>query len=261
MWGNGVMFTALLGAAKDDPKTYRPATRRVLQIDGSILGRQGARSPATSQPHPRRRQRQVLRRQRLDGHHVRRGVRADAATAVTSSGPRRRSPSSSRGWDDAARRRHLVARATQGRHEEHLRQRARRRRLPAPRDASTARQGQGQFRVAIARRIVDWTTRDAPDRRTACSRQHPRGTGKLNHGKLTYNTALMIRAYPRPPPRHRRRGFLRQAQRSAKAVRLVPRQVRARLSRSAEVVAPAGRGRPGDVPRNRATSLAAAGDE
>jgi hypothetical protein len=214
MWGNGVMFTALLGAARHEPKSYRPqlamffkAMDRYWDAKVKIPGYEPSptRGGGNDKYYDDNAWMVIAYVEAFEMTQDRRYLqRAEQTLRFVLSG-----------WDDErgggiwwheghkAGSKNTCANAPAAVGclviAKHL--------PPAKATAS----------VDTARKIVDWTTTTLQAKDGLFADSIHVETGKLNGAKLTYNTALMIRAYLGLYRATGEEEFLRQAQRSAKA--------------------------------------------
>jgi hypothetical protein len=213
MWGNGVMFTALLGAARDDPATYRPrldaffkSMDRYWDAKSKIPGYEPSptKGNGNDKYYDDNAWMVIMYVEAFELTNDRRYLdRAEATLAFVLSG-----------WDDRrgggiwwhekhkAGTKNTCANAPAA---------VGCLRLAAHQPPDKARES-----IAWARRIVEWTTRTLQSDEGLFIDNIRVDSGQLNHGKLTYNTALMTRAYL---GLHRATGdetFLNQATRTAK---------------------------------------------
>lgn len=192
MWGNGIQMTALLGAARHDPRTYRPTLDRFfIAMDAywDRLAPLGGYEPAPTVGN---------------GHDKYYDDNAWIAIACVEAfeltNDRRyldRAEATLRfvlsGWDDA-----------RGGgiwwHEGH-KEGSKNTCANAPAAVACLRVAQHQSperaaeSIAMARRIVDWTVATLEDEDGLFADSIRVDTGRLNRDRLTYNTALMTRAF------------------------------------------------------------------
>ncbi len=192
MWGNGIMFSALVGAARHEPKTYLPIMSRFFT---SLDGYWDAKCAVPGyEPAPTRGNGNdkyyddnawmvltFIEAHELTGEAKYKRRALESLNSVLS------------GWDDAqgggiwwhvahkddAKNTCVNAPAAVGcLNVAHYQ---------APADAKASRE--------LARRIVDWTVKTLEADDGLFYDNIKVSTGTINTAKLTYNTALMIRAY------------------------------------------------------------------
>ena len=179
VWLQSVMFSNLVAAARSEPDTYGPLLHKVLHGARRLLGFESQNPRLRSRTHPRQRQRQVLRRQRLAGDHVPRSLRDEPRPALPQAGGRDAQIRAER-LGRGERRRNLVASKAQGRHQERLRQRAGGGGLPAageiprgttPRRSSIRPARSSSGRSALYRRTTACltTARSSPAARSSAA--------------------------------------------------------------------------------------------
>lgn len=213
MWGNGIMFTALIGAARHDARTYSlpmsqffNAMNRYWDSRAPIPGYEASQKLGGHDKYYDDNAWMVLAcleafEMTQDRAYLDRAQQA--LTFVLS------------GWDD------------QGGggiwwQETHLRN-SKNTCSNAPAAVSClcfARYlpaDQARENVAMARKIVDWTTKNLETDDGLFADSISLRTGKINGGKLTYNTALMIRAFLGLWGADGDQRFLEKAQRAAAA--------------------------------------------
>ena len=214
MWANGVMFTALLGGAKHDPPTYRPqldaffkAMDRYWDAKVKIPGYEPSptRGGGNDKYYDDNAWMVIAYVEAFELTKDRRYLRrAEETLAFVLSG-----------WDDAAgggiwwhegRKAGTKNACANG---------------PAAfaclRLATHQSPEKAAVSVATARKIVAWTTQTLQTKAGRFADSIDAQTGELNPAQLTYNTALMIRAFMGLYRATGEEEFLRQAQRSAQA--------------------------------------------
>lgn len=188
MWGNGVMFSALVAAARHEPRTYRPVLSRFF---ASMDRYWDSKAPIPGyEPWPTRgngndkyyddNQWMVLTfLEAYDlTHDPRYLTRADQALRFSLSG-----------WDDQLG-------GGIWWHEQH-KDGSKNTCSNAPAAVACLRMAEYRRReqnIDWARRIVRWTSQHLQDRDGLFFDNKKVESGKLNRDKLTYNTALMLRA-------------------------------------------------------------------
>jgi uncharacterized protein YyaL (SSP411 family) len=188
MWGNGVMFSALVAAAKHDPRVYHPILSRFFDSLERYWDIEA--KPPGYEPWPTHgggndkyyddNEWMVLTF--LDAYELTREekylVRADAALRFSLSG-----------WDDALG-------GGIWWHEQH-KDGTKNTCSNAPAAVACLRMAEHRRRaenIAWARKIVAWTNEHLQDTDGLFFDRKKVATGALNRDKLTYNTALMLRA-------------------------------------------------------------------
>ena len=188
MWGNGVMFSALVAAAKHEPRIYRPIMSRFF--DSLERYWDAKANPPGYEPYPTRgggndkyyddNQWMVLTF--LDAYELTREerylVRADEALRFSLSG-----------WDDALG-------GGIWWHEQH-KDDTKNTCANAPAAVACLRMAEHRRReenIAWARKIVAWTNEHFRDSGGLFFDRKNAETGELVRHRLTYNTGLMLRA-------------------------------------------------------------------
>ena len=192
MWGNGIMFSALLGAARNDPQTYAPLVPRFFQAMNRYWD---TKAPIPSyEPAPTN----------GNGHDKYYDDNAWMVLACLEAYDMTHDPRySSRaqqtltfvlsGWDD-----------TLGGgiwwHEKHKSD-SKNTCANAPAAvgclwmAAYLPPEKAKASIDMARKIVDWTETTFEEKDGLYADSVSAATGKMNRDRLTYNTALMIRAF------------------------------------------------------------------
>jgi hypothetical protein len=214
MWANGVMFTALLGGAKHDPQTYRPqldaffkAMDRYWDAKVKIPGYEPSptRGGGNDKYYDDNAWMVIAYVEAFELTKDRRYLRRAEETLdfVLS------------GWDDArgggiwwheqhkAGTKNTCANAPAA--------------VACLRLANHQPPEKAEASIATAKKIVAWTTQTFQTKAGRFADSIDVETGELNPAQLTYNTALMIRAFHGLYGTTGNVAWLRQAQRSAKA--------------------------------------------
>ena len=187
MWGNGVMFSALVAAAKHEPRVYRPVLSRFFDslqsywdIESKLPGFEPWPTRGGNDKYYDDNQWMVLTF--LEAYDLTRENkyldRADQALRFSLSG-----------WDDALG-------GGIWWHEQH-KDDTKNTCSNAPAAVACLRMAEYRRRdqnIAWARKIVAWTNANLQDADGLFFDRKKVATGKVNKGKLTYNAALMLRA-------------------------------------------------------------------